>query len=99
MATYLPIVEATPDLTYELVPNSCKVSEVFDPVPSLIAADWHMRNPHKNYGLLTPKALFYLVQVGWLTLAQLQRYKSVRTLALASLSLPCPRSTTTSQIQ
>jgi len=60
------------------MPNACKAPEVFDPVPSLIAADWHMRNPHKNYGLLTPKALsgFRLVKIGWLTLAQVAQHFS-----------------------
>jgi hypothetical protein len=58
------------DFAYEPMPNSCKAPEVFDPVPSLIAADWHMRNPTKNYGLLTPRALFRLIKIGWLTLAE-----------------------------
>jgi len=70
IATYLAIVEPTPDLTYESVRTSCKASEVFDSVASLIAADWHMRNPHKDYGLLTPKGLFRLIKIGWLTLAK-----------------------------
>jgi hypothetical protein len=58
------------------VPNACEALEVFDPVPSLIAADWHMRNPHKNYGLLTPKRLFRLIKTGWLTLAEVGRHFS-----------------------
>ena len=54
--------------------NSNKVSEVFDPVPCLIAADWHMRNPDKNYGLPSPKALFCLIKMGWLTLIDVRCY-------------------------
>jgi hypothetical protein len=64
------------DFAYKPIPNACKAPEVFDPVPSLIAADWHMRNPHKNYGLLTSKALFRLVKIGWLTLADVARHFS-----------------------
>ncbi|KAH9989254.1 hypothetical protein BJV77DRAFT_1069595 [Russula vinacea] len=45
---------------------------VFDPVPSLIAADWHMRNPEKNYGLLSPKGLFRLIKMGWLSVADVR---------------------------
>ena len=37
-------------LAFEPMPNSNKAPEVFDPVPYLIAADWHMRNPNKNHG-------------------------------------------------
>jgi len=69
IATFPAAVESTPDLTYESGRNSCKDFEVSDPVPSLVVADWHMHNPHKNYGLLTPKALFRVVKIGWLTLA------------------------------
>jgi hypothetical protein len=64
------------DFAYEPMPNSCKAPEVFDPVPSLIAADWHMRNPTKNYGLLTPKALFRLIKIGWLTLGEVSQHFS-----------------------
>ena len=53
------------------MPNS---PEVFNPVPCLIAADWHMHNPDKNYGLLSPKALFCLIKMGWLTLVDVRRY-------------------------
>ena len=56
--------------------NSCKVSEVFDPVLSLIAADWHMCNPLKNDGFLMPMGLFRLVKIGWLTLAQVGQHFS-----------------------
>jgi hypothetical protein len=56
------------DFAYEPMPNSSKAPEVFDPLPSLIAADWHMRNPDKNFGLLSPKNLFRLLKVGWLSL-------------------------------
>ena len=92
IATDLPVVELTAeerreslraagikvrDFAYDSVlPNARKAPEVFDPVPSLIAADWHMRNPHKNYGLLTPKGLFRLVKIGWLTLAEVGRHFS-----------------------
>jgi hypothetical protein len=64
------------DYAYEPLPNARKAPEVFDPVPPLIAADWHMRNPSKNYGLLTPKALFRLIKIGWLTLADVARHFS-----------------------
>jgi len=64
------------DFAYEPFPNSCKAPEVFDPVPSLIAADWHMRNPAKNYGLVTPRALFRLIKIGWLTLAEVRSHFS-----------------------
>ena len=49
------------DFAHEPMPNSNKAPESFDPVPCLIAADWHMRNPDKNHGLLSPKALFHLI--------------------------------------
>jgi hypothetical protein len=62
------------DFAYEPMPNSSKAPEVFDPVPCLIAADWHMRNPDKNRGLLSPKALFRLIKMGWLTLIDVKRY-------------------------
>jgi hypothetical protein len=61
-------------LCVEPMPNSSKAPEVFDPVPCLIAADWHMRNPDKNHGLLSPKALFRLIKMGWLTLTDVRRY-------------------------
>jgi len=62
------------DFAHELMPNSSKAPEVFDPVPCLIAADWHMRNPEKNRGLLSPKALFRLIKMGWLALDDIRRY-------------------------
>ena len=62
------------DFAYEPMPNSSKAPEVFDPVPYLIAADWHMRNPNKNHGLLSPKALFRLIKMGWLSLTDIRRY-------------------------
>jgi hypothetical protein len=62
------------DFAYEPIPNSSKAPEVFDPVPCLIAADWHMRNPGKNHGLLSPKALFRLIKMGWLTLTDIRRH-------------------------
>ena len=58
------------DFAYEPMPNSSKAPEVFDPVPCLIAADWHMRNPHKNFGLLSPKGLSRLIKMGWFSLAK-----------------------------
>jgi hypothetical protein len=54
------------------MPNSSKAPEVFDPVPCLIAADWHLRNPYMNYGFISPKNLFRLIKMGWLTLADVQ---------------------------
>jgi len=60
------------DFVYEPMPKSSKAPEGFDPVPCLIAADWHMRNPEKNYGLLSPKGLFRLIKLGWLTLADVR---------------------------
>jgi hypothetical protein len=55
------------------MPNPSKAAEVFDPVPRLITADWHMRNPDKNLCLLSPKALFRLIKMGWLTLTDVRR--------------------------
>ena len=60
------------DFAYEPTPNASKVPEVFDPVPCLIAADWHTRNSHKNFGLLSPKSLFRLIKMGWLSLADVR---------------------------
>ena len=57
------------DFAFETTPNSSKAPEVFDAVCCLIATDWHMRNPHKNYSWLTPKGIFCLIQMGWLTLS------------------------------
>lgn len=62
------------DFAYEPMPNSNKAPEVFDPVPSLIAADWHMRNPENNRRLLNPKGLFRLIKIGWLTLDDVRQY-------------------------
>ena len=62
------------DFAHEPTPNSIKSPGLFDPVPCLIAADWHMRNPDKNHGLLSPKALFRLIKMGWLTLEDVRRY-------------------------
>jgi hypothetical protein len=61
------------DFIYEPVPNSCKAPEFFDPLPSLIAADWHMRNPQKNHGLLSAKALFRLIKIGWLSVTDVAK--------------------------
>ena len=49
---------------------------MFDPVPLLIVANWHMCDPHKNYGLLMPKALFHLVEIGWLMFAEVGQHFS-----------------------
>jgi len=89
IAMDLPVVERTPDFAYESVPNSCKAPEVFDPVPSLIATDWHMRNSHKNRSLLMPKAPHQD------RLARARPSRSVSTLAPSSLT--CPRSITISR--
>ncbi|KAN0118950.1 hypothetical protein V8E52_004722 [Russula decolorans] len=50
------------DFAYEPMPNSSKAPEIFDPVP------------YKNRGLLRPKALFRLINMGWLTLTDVGRY-------------------------
>ena len=60
------------DFALEPTPNALKAPEVFDPVPHLIALDWHLRNPHNNYGLLSGKSLFRLVKMGWVELADLR---------------------------
>ncbi|KAI0248221.1 hypothetical protein BJV78DRAFT_1237653 [Lactifluus subvellereus] len=70
MATLLAEGIKVRDFIHEPVPNSCKAPEVFDPLPSLIAADWHMRNPKKNHGLLSGKALFRLIKLGWLSVSE-----------------------------
>jgi hypothetical protein len=31
-----------------------------------------MRNPYKNYGLISPKGFFRLIKMGWLTLAEVR---------------------------
>jgi len=62
------------DFAYEPIPYSSKAPEVFDPVPCLIAADWHMRNPNKNQGLQNPKAVFRLINMGWLSLTDITRH-------------------------
>ena len=90
IATDLPGVDRTPNFAYESVPNSCKAPEVSDSGPSLIAADWHMRNPHKNYGLLTPNASSTSSRS-----AGPRPLKSVSNLAPSNL--PRSRSTTTSR--
>jgi hypothetical protein len=57
------------DFASETLPKLSKAPEVFDAVRCLIATDWHMRNPQKNYSLLSPKGLFRLIKMGWLTLS------------------------------
>jgi hypothetical protein len=61
------------DFIYKTVPNSCKAPEVFNPLPSLIAADWHMRNPEKNYSQLRGKAWFRLIKIGWLSMTEVAK--------------------------
>jgi hypothetical protein len=41
-------------------------------MPCLVAANWHMRNPHKNFGLLIPKSLFRPIKMGWRSLADVR---------------------------
>ncbi len=65
------------DFAYEPMPNTSKAPEVFDPVPCLIAADWYMRNPRKNLGMLRPKSLFRLIKMGWLSLEDVKRHFEV----------------------
>ena len=60
------------DFVYELTPNANKAPEVFDPVPCLVAANWHMRNPHKTFGLFIPKSVFHLIKMGRLSLADVR---------------------------
>ena len=60
------------DFALEPMPNALKAPEVFDPVPHLIALDWHLRNPHNKYGVLSGKSLFRLIKMGWVELADLR---------------------------
>ena len=69
------------DFMHESTPNSSKATELFNPVPCLIAADWHMRNPDKNHCLLSPKALSRLIKMDWLTL---EDASSIRTITSPS---------------
>ncbi len=66
------------DFAYEPQPSTSKAPEVFDPLPSLIATDWHMRNPEKNHGVLSGKALFRLIKVGWLSMGDVAKRVHVR---------------------
>lgn len=66
------------DFAHEPQPSSSKAPEVFDPLPSLIATDWHMRNPDKNHGVLSGKALFRLIKLGWLSMAEVAKRVHVR---------------------
>ena len=87
MATLLAEGIKVRDFIYEPVPNSCKAPEVFNPLPPLIAADWHMRNPQKNHGMLSGKALFRLIKLGWLSVAEVAKRVHARELfALAQYS-------------
>jgi hypothetical protein len=51
------------DFAFEPTPKALKSPEIFDPMPNLIALDWHLRNPHENYGLLSGKSLFRLIKM------------------------------------
>ena len=66
------------DFAHEPQPIADKAPEVFDPVPSLIATDWHMRNPEKNHGMLNGKALFRLIKHGWLSMSEVAKRVHVR---------------------
>jgi len=66
------------DFAYEPQPSADKAPEVFDPLPSLIATDWHMRNPEKNHGVLSGKALFRLIKLGWLSMGDVAKRVHVR---------------------
>ncbi|KAH9051314.1 hypothetical protein EDB83DRAFT_2397145 [Lactarius deliciosus] len=66
------------DYAYEPQPSTSKAPEVFDPLPSLIATDWHMRNPEKNHGMLSGKALFRLIKVGWVSMSEVAKRVHVR---------------------
>ena len=75
------------DFAHEPQPCASKAPEVFDPLPALIATDWHMRNPEKNHGVLSGKALFRLIKLGWLSMAEVARRVHVREFtALAQYS-------------
>ena len=47
-------------------------------MPALIATDWHMRNPEKNHGMLSRKALFQLIKPGWLSIAEVAKRVNIR---------------------
>ncbi|KAI9439226.1 hypothetical protein H4582DRAFT_1947756 [Lactarius indigo] len=75
------------DFAHEPQPPASRAPEVFDPLPSLIATDWHMRNPEKNHGVLSGKALFRLIKVGWLSMGEVAKRVHVREFsALAQYS-------------
>ena len=57
-------------------------------MPCLIAANWHMRNPHKNFGLLSPKGLFRLIKMGWLSLADVRLNLHPRVHRARAVQLP-----------
>ncbi|KAH9035839.1 hypothetical protein EDB84DRAFT_1437801 [Lactarius hengduanensis] len=66
------------DYAYEPQPCTGKAPEVFDPLPSLITTDWHTRNSEKNHGMLSGKALFQLIKVGWLSMSEVAKRVHVR---------------------
>jgi hypothetical protein len=58
------------DFVYKPMPNSNKSPEVFNSLPCLITADWHMCNLTENHSLPSPKALFH----GLAHLTNVRRY-------------------------
>jgi hypothetical protein len=66
------------DFAYELPTTSIKALDVFDPLPSLTMRDWHTRNPEKNNGVLSGKALFCLIKLGWLSMSEVAKRVHVR---------------------
>ena len=46
MESLLAVSNKMRDFAYEPMPNASEVPEAFDPVPCLIAAGWHVRNPY-----------------------------------------------------
>ncbi|KAH9018251.1 hypothetical protein EDB85DRAFT_2012876 [Lactarius pseudohatsudake] len=66
------------DYACEPQPSTSKAPEAFDPLPSFITTDWHTRNPEKNHGVLSGKALFQLIKVGWLSMSEVAKRVHVR---------------------
>ncbi|KAH9013405.1 hypothetical protein EDB85DRAFT_2033510 [Lactarius pseudohatsudake] len=66
------------DYAYEPQPCTSKAPEVFDPLPSFITTDWHTRNPEKNHGVLSGKALFQLIKIGWFSMSEVAKRVHVR---------------------
>ncbi|KAH9176342.1 hypothetical protein EDB89DRAFT_2065694 [Lactarius sanguifluus] len=75
------------DFAREPLPSARKAPGVFDPLPSLIATDWHMRNPKKSRGVLSGKALFRLINLGWFSMGEVAKRVHIREFsALAQYS-------------